>query len=130
MNQRRAQFWVWWLLPVLAARALVPAGFMTAVASGNFKLVMCGESSKDAISSDRITTTKSVYSTKSQSHSSTGPSAPCLFAGSATALPVTICCIVNFDEAKHSVLIAASDWVSSNRQSAAHAIRGPPRFLS
>jgi hypothetical protein len=41
MNQRQAKFWVWWLLPLLAARALMPVGFMPQLLHGDFKLALC-----------------------------------------------------------------------------------------
>ena len=41
MTFRRAQCWVWWLLPFLVARALVPVGFMAQMSEGQFRLVFC-----------------------------------------------------------------------------------------
>lgn len=60
MNQQQAKFWVWWLLPFLAARALVPAGFMLDVSHGNAAVVICSADFAKNIghsrSSDSITT--------------------------------------------------------------------------
>lgn len=41
MKPRRVQTWVWWLLPFLVARALMPVGFMAQGQGGDFKLVFC-----------------------------------------------------------------------------------------
>lgn len=41
MRLCRSQFWVWWLLPFLVARALVPVGFMARVSNGHLSLVFC-----------------------------------------------------------------------------------------
>lgn len=40
----RSQFWVWWLLPFLVARALVPVGFMARMSDGHLSLVFCSVS--------------------------------------------------------------------------------------
>jgi len=37
----RSQSWVWWLLPFLVARALVPVGFMARVSDGQLSVVFC-----------------------------------------------------------------------------------------
>lgn len=44
MTRKQATNWVWWLLPVLVARALLPAGIMLDTSHGNPVIVMCGES--------------------------------------------------------------------------------------
>ncbi len=41
MRLCRSQSWVWWLLPFLVARALVPVGFMARVSDGHLNLVFC-----------------------------------------------------------------------------------------
>ena len=41
MRVCRSQSWVWWLLPFLVARALVPVGFMAQISDGHFNLVFC-----------------------------------------------------------------------------------------
>lgn len=41
MTHRRAQTWVWWLLPILVARALLPIGFMPSAGADSLRLVMC-----------------------------------------------------------------------------------------
>ena len=41
MRLCRSQSWVWWLLPFLVARALVPVGFMARVADGHLSMVFC-----------------------------------------------------------------------------------------
>ena len=41
MSVRRAKAWVWWLLPLLVARALLPIGFMPSVGEHSLKLVIC-----------------------------------------------------------------------------------------
>ena len=41
MSLRRTHSWVWWLLPFLVARALVPVGFMARVSDGHLNLVFC-----------------------------------------------------------------------------------------
>lgn len=45
MTARRVHAWVWWLLPFLVARALVPVGFMAAPVDGDFKIVFCSAGS-------------------------------------------------------------------------------------
>lgn len=44
MKRQQATLWVWWLLPVLVARALLPVGYMLDVAHSNPAIIMCGES--------------------------------------------------------------------------------------
>ncbi len=41
MTFRRAQSWVWWLLPFLMARALMPVGFMAQAHEGKLQIVFC-----------------------------------------------------------------------------------------
>ncbi|MGE0116057.1 MAG: DUF2946 family protein [Steroidobacteraceae bacterium] len=41
MSSRRLQTWVWWLLPLLVARSLVPVGFMAQAHEGKFQIVFC-----------------------------------------------------------------------------------------
>ncbi|MGE0116054.1 MAG: hypothetical protein AB7T07_14375 [Steroidobacteraceae bacterium] len=41
MSSRRIQTWVWWLLPLLVARALMPVGFMAQARDGKFQIVFC-----------------------------------------------------------------------------------------
>jgi len=41
MNRRRAQGWVFWLLPLLAARLLLPVGVMPAAGSQGPALMLC-----------------------------------------------------------------------------------------
>lgn len=41
MLRRRIRLWTLWLLPLLAARAFVPGGFMLSVESGGLALTFC-----------------------------------------------------------------------------------------
>lgn len=41
MLSRRAQTWVWLLLPFLVARALMPVGFMAQLHQGKLQIVLC-----------------------------------------------------------------------------------------
>lgn len=41
MNVRRVQAWVWWLLPLLVARSLLPIGFMAQAHDGQLQVVFC-----------------------------------------------------------------------------------------
>lgn len=41
MSSRRIQSWVWWLLPLLVARALMPVGFMAQAVDGKLQIVFC-----------------------------------------------------------------------------------------
>ena len=41
MSRRRVRRWVTWLLPLLVARMLVPAGFMVSTAGGSLDVVLC-----------------------------------------------------------------------------------------
>jgi hypothetical protein len=41
MTGRRVQLWVWWLLPFLVARALMPVGFMAQAQGGKLQIVLC-----------------------------------------------------------------------------------------
>lgn len=49
MSSRRVQAWVWWLLPLLVARALMPVGFMAQVHDGKFQIVFCTAGSAQAV---------------------------------------------------------------------------------
>ncbi|MGC3982834.1 MAG: hypothetical protein QM808_16410 [Steroidobacteraceae bacterium] len=44
MSSRRVQAWVWWLLPLLVARALMPVGFMAQLSDGQVQIVLCSGS--------------------------------------------------------------------------------------
>lgn len=50
MNSRRVHSWVWLLLPLLVARAVVPVGFMARAQDGQLQMVFCssGISQPDA----------------------------------------------------------------------------------
>ena len=41
MSRRQVHLWVWWLLPFLVARALMPVGFMAQAHDGKLQIVMC-----------------------------------------------------------------------------------------
>ncbi len=41
VTSRRVQSWVWWLLPFLVARALMPVGFMAQAQDGKLQIVFC-----------------------------------------------------------------------------------------
>jgi Protein of unknown function (DUF2946) len=41
INSRRLQSWVWLLLPLLVARALMPVGFMAQLHDGKLQVVFC-----------------------------------------------------------------------------------------
>ncbi|MFI4868229.1 MAG: hypothetical protein ACHQDD_02615 [Steroidobacterales bacterium] len=41
MSRRRAEFWMLWLLPLLAMRLLLPSGVMPAHSPHGFALVLC-----------------------------------------------------------------------------------------
>lgn len=41
MHSRRTQAWIWWLLPFLVARALMPVGFMAQAMDGKLQIVFC-----------------------------------------------------------------------------------------
>ena len=41
MKLRRFNRWILWLLPLLAVRALVPAGFMLSAQNGALQIVLC-----------------------------------------------------------------------------------------
>jgi hypothetical protein len=42
---RQFRRWVWWLLPLLAARAILPVGFMLTLQAGDLRLVFCPDQS-------------------------------------------------------------------------------------
>jgi hypothetical protein len=41
MTTKRIHNWVWWLLPLLVARALMPVGFMPQMVHGQLQVVLC-----------------------------------------------------------------------------------------
>lgn len=41
MTRRRAEFWMFWLLPLLVMRLLLPTGVMPARSTHGFALVLC-----------------------------------------------------------------------------------------
>ena len=49
MKLRRFNRWMLWLLPLLAARALVPAGFMLSAENGALQIVLCSGSGPVAV---------------------------------------------------------------------------------
>jgi hypothetical protein len=44
MSATRLRRWVLWLLPLIAARALIPAGFMLSAEHGSLQVVLCSGS--------------------------------------------------------------------------------------
>jgi hypothetical protein len=49
MKLRRFNRWILWLLPLLAARALIPVGFMLSAESGTLQIVLCSGSGPVAV---------------------------------------------------------------------------------
>ena len=49
MKLRRFNRWILWLLPLLAVRALVPAGFMLSAENGALQVVLCSGSGPVAV---------------------------------------------------------------------------------
>ncbi len=52
MTFRRAQSWVWWLLPFLVARALMPVGFMAQAHDGQLRIVFCSAAAAQVMDAD------------------------------------------------------------------------------
>ena len=126
MSRNRAKSFVWWLLPFLAARALLPAGFMADVASGDFKVVMCSEVIRFADTQSNKAADANVA--KDAAHSGSATHAPCLFVASATAALAMTSGLPEFDESHQSHVFVSPSASFVIRDGKAHAIRGPPAF--
>ena len=130
MTQRQAKFWVWWLLPFLAARALVPAGFMTDVASGTFRLVMCSEVTKISTSLPvgSIQAKTALPDNPGHSRSTSVTHALCSFAGSATAVFTTVSDGFAFQRENYTAAVPTTAFPIVYCENGANSIRGPPLF--
>ncbi|HVY23244.1 MAG TPA: hypothetical protein VG962_07825 [Steroidobacteraceae bacterium] len=126
MNHRQARLWVWWLLPIMAARALVPAGFMADVASGDFRLVICsGIAALNTSIADH-----DVHDAITHSQSRHSPThVLCPFAASAgAALAMALSAAMLVFQLITCALTYRNAAIVANHRYAAHAIRGPPLF--
>jgi len=75
MSSRRVQAWVWWLLPLLVARALMPVGFMAQTVDGKLQIVFCSAG----------TTQPSAHDDSSNKHADAQSDFSCPFAQVAAA---------------------------------------------
>ncbi len=111
MTSRRVQTWVWWLLPLLVARALMPVGFMAQVHDGQLQIVFCSAGQLALADADQ-----------DGDHDVTQGDLPCPFAQAAAApLPD-----VTGSEPIPFILSAA---ILPTAESPYYA-SGPPRFIA
>ena len=110
----------------MAARALVPAGFMADVVAGDFRLVICsGTAALNAGLADHDV--HHAITHPQPSHSLTHVRCP--FAASAgAALAMVLFATMLVFRLITRVLASRSAVVVANHRYAAHAIRGPPLF--
>jgi hypothetical protein len=118
MNQRRAKFWVWWLLPVLAARALLPVGLMPQLSQGEFKLTLCSAGFA------KVTDTSSPAHSDGASHVSVCPFA--LSAGAALGAAAVINITEHGLNEVHQSFIQSQHFTEKFFRS--NRVRGPPAF--
>ena len=113
---------------MLAARALVPAGFMADVASGDFKLVMCSEVVRLASTKVVASSVTEQNPNQSDSHSDSVTHGPCSFASSATLVLASVNNLF-FSRPQHDTFAVVESISSIHyRSTNTHAIRGPPIF--
>lgn len=117
MSSARVQTWVWWLLPLLVARALMPVGFMASVHDGRLQIVLC--SGITQVLSDHDT--RPGDADQNNAHEGQGD-LPCPFA-QATAAPLPQ---LNASEA--IAFIPAAE-ILPPAESPYYAA-GPPRFIA
>jgi hypothetical protein len=83
MNTRIAHKLIWWVLPLLALRALVPAGFMIDTSEGDVSIIVCPGHALQSDSSDS-------NNSQGEHEPSTGQGATvCPFAVAAAAGPLS-----------------------------------------
>jgi len=124
VTARRVHSWVWWLLPLLVARALVPVGFMAkANERGELQIVMCQAGAPGLL--------KAALQSAADQHDPAGQSdnsphwqhdSSCPFAHAAAA-PVA------HSGSVQQIAFIASSEVSATGESL-HLAAGPPRRLT
>jgi hypothetical protein len=120
MSMRRHYKLIWWLLPLLALRGLVPVGFMLDTSHGELAIVVCPGH------------------VGAQGSTSSDPDAPgtqhnqsasrlCPFAIAAgPALQASAAGVVSFVAISQEVIPSAAVSTASIKAQHAHLIRGPP----
>ena len=109
--------WVWWLLPFLAARALVPVGFMAQPdARGDLRIVICTVGAPQLLDADQSTTARHDNSSHWQHDQS------CPFGHAATAP------IVHLSGGIQIIFVAAPETPEADDPP--YLAAGPPRILT
>ncbi len=113
----RLQTWVWWLLPLLVARAIMPVGFMAQVHDGQLQIVFCSAGiTQPAMSDDGDA------GHDGDQHDASQGDLPCPFAQVAAApLPA-------FNSSEAIPFIPSAE-ILPPAESPYHAA-GPPRFIA
>ena len=85
------QAWVWWLLPFLVARAVVPVGFMAQAVDGRMQIVFCqsGVMQLRSVNKADVTATLGQSHDQSSSHGQNDFSCPFAHAAAAPLLDVS-----------------------------------------
>lgn len=122
MNRRFTNTFLWWLMPLLALRALVPIGFMLDVSHGGVAVVVCPGHSlaeQDAVNVGAV-------GSEGQQHTqSTSKLCPFAVAGS-VAPPTFVADAGSSAFVSHERIATPSVSEAGARASHAHLIRGPP----
>ena len=113
MNSRRVQLWVWWLLPFLVARALMPVGFMAQAQDGKLQIVFCNAGFSHSATG---------HDSAHNKHSSTQHDFSCPFAQAAAAPLLDI-------GSSESIPFIATAEILPPAASPYYAA-GPPRFIA
>lgn len=121
MTSRRLQTWVWWLLPLLVARALMPVGFMARMQEGQLQVVFCSGGSIQLRGSDHAVSASATSHDDAQ-HDASQDDLSCPFAQVAAApLPQAV-----RDE---TIPFISTAEILQPADSPYYAA-GPPRFIA
>lgn len=124
MTKRRAQSFVFWLLPILVLRALMPVGTMLDVSGGRTTVVMCSEGfAKAATPSGDASTTRGQVTQHGDQHSV----CPFAMALGATA-PVEVAIVVHSSSVSTTLDHGVAVHHSPSGPSRIHSNRGPPAY--
>lgn len=128
MNTRQVRAWVWWLLPFLVARALMPVGFMAQAQAGQLNVVLCSAGFAK-LQSPAESTQTSTSPGKLQHQDNSQANLLCPFAhasGSALAFTPPASVAPKLVSIERSAAVPAS--IILTRPFNAHRGRGPPLF--
>lgn len=113
MSSRRVQTWVWWLLPFLVARALMPVGFMAQAVDGKLQIVFC---------SAGVSQLHTGHDDSGNKHTSAQNDFSCPFAQAAAAPPLDI-------GSSEAIPFIPTAEILPPAESPYYAA-GPPRFIA